>query len=145
MGGLYFAYGSNLHLARMRERVPSAEVVGRARLGGFRLSCDKCGADGSGKANLRTDSRAEVWGALYRLDPADWRILDACETRYERVSVRVEVLAEPRPAETYISEAFTANPVPYDWYWRLVLDGAREHALPADYIRTLQDQPTREA
>jgi gamma-glutamylcyclotransferase (GGCT)/AIG2-like uncharacterized protein YtfP len=143
MRGLYFAYGSNLKRARMRERVPSAEALGRARLQGFRLTCDKHGADGSGKANLRTDARAEVWGALYALDPAHWPALDACETRYERVTVRVEAGTELWTAETYVSEALTSEPVPFHWYWRLILEGAREHALPDTYIRALETLPTR--
>jgi gamma-glutamylcyclotransferase (GGCT)/AIG2-like uncharacterized protein YtfP len=144
MRGLYFAYGSNLKWTRMRQRVPSARVMGRARLPGFRITCDKHGADGSGKANLYADAAAEVWGALYALDPADWPALDACETRYERIAVRVETGAERLLAETYVSEARTADPIPFLWYWRLVLEGAREHALPEAYVRILEMRPTRE-
>ena len=48
----YFAYGSNLSLARLRERIGIALPLGVAELPDYRLVCDKRGADGSAKANL---------------------------------------------------------------------------------------------
>ena len=51
MQALYFAYGSNLFSARMRERVPSAQARGPARLAGHRLTVDKPGRDGTAKAS----------------------------------------------------------------------------------------------
>ena len=65
MQSLYFAYGSNLPSARMRRRVPSAAAQGPAELQGRRLTTDKRGRDGSGKANLREDPAATVWGVLW--------------------------------------------------------------------------------
>lgn len=38
---LYFAYGSNLWLPRLRHRVPGVEPVGVAHLGGFGLRWHK--------------------------------------------------------------------------------------------------------
>jgi hypothetical protein len=32
--------------------------------------------------------------------------------------------------------------LPYDWYHAFVLEGARIHQLPLDYIRVLQAEPT---
>jgi gamma-glutamylcyclotransferase (GGCT)/AIG2-like uncharacterized protein YtfP len=140
---LYFAYGSNLKTERMRERVPSAEVVGPACLHGFRITCDKQGADGSGKANLRHDAWSFVWGAVYAFDPSHWSALDACETRYERVPVRVAAGDEQLDVETYRSQVLTDDPVPFDWYRRLILEGAREHRLPDAYLRALETLPFR--
>lgn len=128
----------------MRERVPSAQVVGPARLRGFRLACDKRGADGSGKANLHPHAGSLVWGVVYRLDPADWSALDACETLYQRVAVRVEADGRELAAQSYRSRALTDDPVPFAWYRRLMLEGAREHALPDDYLRTLAALPSRD-
>ena len=48
---LYFAYGSNLHPERLRERVPSAESLGVARLEAHVLRFHKRGRDGSGKCD----------------------------------------------------------------------------------------------
>ena len=52
----YFAYGSNLVMARLRARVPVFGLIGPARLPAMRLTFDKRGSDGSGKANLVEDA-----------------------------------------------------------------------------------------
>jgi gamma-glutamylcyclotransferase (GGCT)/AIG2-like uncharacterized protein YtfP len=144
MQTLYFAYGSNLCSGRMRTRVAGAVTRGRARLPGRRLTTDKLGRDGSGKANLRADASAAVWGVLYAIDSAYWPALDACERGYARVGVAVELDdGETLRAETYVSEAFTDDPVPRASYKRLIVEGAREHGLPADYIATLEALPEK--
>jgi gamma-glutamylcyclotransferase (GGCT)/AIG2-like uncharacterized protein YtfP len=141
---LYFAYGSNLKLEQMRARVPSARVFGRARLRNRRLSFDKRGVDGSGKANLSDDGRACVWGVLYAFDPADWEALDRYEPGYARVAVEVVTEKdEAVSAETYVARRLTRDSVAFDWYKRLVVEGAREHGLPADYVAALEELPER--
>jgi gamma-glutamylcyclotransferase (GGCT)/AIG2-like uncharacterized protein YtfP len=140
---LYFAYGSNLVIARMRQRVPSARALGRARLDGRRLALDKRGRDGSAKANLRPDPAAHVWGALYRLDPRHWPALDACEPGYARVAVEVRAGAGERvAAETYVAQVHTDEPA-WDWYLGLLLQGARDHGLPEEYRTWLASLPAR--
>ncbi len=106
--------------------------------------CDKAGSDGSAKANLRADPRAHVWGALYRLGPGQLEILDRFEGGYERLQVQVQ---SPRGAShaalTYRSERRTGDPVPFDWYRQLILEGAREHGLPEDWLAWLEALPSR--
>jgi gamma-glutamylcyclotransferase (GGCT)/AIG2-like uncharacterized protein YtfP len=141
---LYFAYGSNLKLERMRARVPSARVFGRAQLRNRRLCLDKRGLDGSGKANLREDGRACVWGALYAIDPEHWETLDRYEDGYARVAVEaVTEQGEAVSAETYVAYRLTREPVAFDWYKRLVVEGAHEHGLPADYVAALEGLPEK--
>ena len=142
---LYFAYGSNLSPARMRERIAGAEPLGAARLVGFCLRLDKRGADGSGKANLGDDASQSVWGALYRIDASDWPRLDAFEPGYERIAVEVEWRGAAQAAETYRSHRLTEHAVPFAWYKRLLVEGARAHALPEAWIRRLESLPERVA
>ena len=144
MQALYFSYGSNLSLSRMRDRVASAVAVGRARLPGHRLTTDKRGRDGSGKANLRQDPAAAVWGVVYRFLAEHWPALDACERGYARVEVEVALESGERlRVETYVSSLLAPDPVPLAWYKRLILDGAREHGLPAAYLEMLEALPAR--
>lgn len=119
--------------------------MGAARLSGYRLVCDKAGADGSGKANLQTDPASEVWGAIYTLDAADWADLDAHEPDYERIEVEVSWYSETLCAQTYRSSRTTSDPIPFAWYKRLIVEGAREHALPDEWIRALDAWPERVA
>lgn len=141
---LYFAYGSNLLFSRMRDRVPSARLLERARLPGVRLVFDKRGRDGSGKANLREAHGSSVWGVLYAIEPAGWEALDRHEGGYARVAVEaVGEEGELHAAATYVAQVFTADAVPFDWYQKLVIEGAREHGLPPAYLAALESVPRR--
>jgi hypothetical protein len=141
----YFAYGSNLASARLRERVPSAVVRGVARAPGFALRVDKRGADGSAKANLHPaiDPGAEVWGAVYAIDAAEWPRLDRFEQGYARIEIEVWLDDACFLASTYRSDRLTVDPVPLDWYKRLMVDGAREHGLPEAWCARLAALPSR--
>ena len=144
MQALYFAYGSNLLVTRMCGRVPSARPLGVASLRGYRLTVDKRGRDGSGKANLRAEDGATVWGALYELNPTHWKFLDACEPGYTRLTVQAELwCAAPAEAQTYRSPLLTDEPVPFASYKQLLVDGAREHGLPDEWIRFLLTLPEK--
>ena len=144
MQGLYFAYGSNLRVTRMCGRVPSARPLGVASLRGYRLTVDKHGRDGSGKANLRAEDGATVWGALYELDATHWKFLDACEPGYSRLTVQAELRrTAPVEAQTYRSGLLTDEPVPFASYKQLLVDGAREHGLPDEWIRFLLALPEK--
>ncbi len=141
---LYFAYGSNLKPARMRARVPSSVFVARARVPAGRLSLDKRGNDGSGKANLARTGGDGVWGVVYRIDGEHWERMDAAEPGYDRVPVDlVTEMGEALTAHTYVARILTDSPVPFDWYKRFLVEGAREHALPAQWIATLEELPEK--
>ena len=138
MGPHYFAYGSNLTRERMRERVPSSTPLGVARLAEHRLTWDKPGADGSGKANIVRATGSVVWGVVYRLEPEEWQRLDAHEPGYERIRVEVLLARERIDCTTYLHPGAADVAPPFDWYRDLVVGGAREHGLPDDYVRALE-------
>lgn len=142
MNGRYFAYGSNLALARMRSRVPGVTTEGVGCLRGYRLAWDKRGADGSGKTNLRRDPRACVWGVVYRLDPQRWPDLDAHEPGYARREVEVRIGDALVVAQTYVSARRTTA-APFAWYKACVVEGARQHGLPDEWVRALEAAPVQ--
>ena len=41
------------------------------------------------------------------------------------------------------SRVLTADAVPFAWYKRLIVDGARAHELPEDWVRVLEALPER--
>ena len=139
---LYFAYGSNLLSRRMRARVSSARAVGTAWVDGQRLSLGKAGRDGSGKATLVADPDARVWGVLYAIDPAHWKRLDGFEPGYTRVALVVTTERRERVrASTYVAPPTAIYPVAFAWYKRFIVEGAREHDLPAPYVEALSQLP----
>jgi hypothetical protein len=140
----YFAYGSNLLSTRMRGRAPSARALGVARLEGYRLTTDKRGRDGSAKANLRPEPGGRVWGVLWSLSETHWAPLDVAEGGYERIDVEVVAADGSRArALTYASTLLTEEPVLAAAYKRLLVEGAREHGLPAEWIALLEALPGR--
>ena len=141
---LYFAYGSNLFPPRMAERVPRSEARGRARLYGYRLVCNKRGADGSAKANLLTDPEGTVWGALYALPEEDWPALDRFEGGYVRITVPITAEGgEERLATTYQSDRLLEDTRPFAWYRQLIVDGARAQGFPPEVIAGVEAWPVR--
>lgn len=139
---LYFAYGSNLHRARMQRRVPSAAVVGVATLRDFRLAFRKLAGDGSTKCDLEPAPGETVRGVLYRFDAAEQGNLDAAEgPGYARTTVEVAPVGGDRSIEvwTYMARAgWIGSGRPFTWYRALVAAGAGEHGFPPEYIAAVE-------
>jgi gamma-glutamylcyclotransferase (GGCT)/AIG2-like uncharacterized protein YtfP len=140
---LYFAYGSNMKTARLRERLPSVRALGIARLEERRLLVKKRGADGTAKANLVPSRGGVVWGVLFEIATRDWSRLDRHEQGYVRTRVLVQSPSDYTcEAITYVSNR-PIDAVPFDWYRALLIEGAREHGLPDDYVARLEALPYR--
>jgi len=141
---LYFAYGSNMPIARMTERIPNARPVKVARLRGFKMVFNKVSIDGSAKANLVPSDGVFTWGVLYQLHPDDFQVLDRYEGGYDRIEIAVETQdGQTVTAWTYISDNITDDMRAYGWYKELLVKGAEEHGLPQDYIEYLRNLPVK--
>jgi gamma-glutamylcyclotransferase (GGCT)/AIG2-like uncharacterized protein YtfP len=141
----YFAYGSNMSRARLCQRVPSAMRVAVASLRAHRVHFHKIGmGDGSGKcgAEYTGDPQDRIWGVVYRLAPQHRATLDRFEGEgigYRRVAVDVLLdTGETCRCFTYLATRVDESLLPFTWYKRHVLIGARENGLPADYVSKLQ-------
>lgn len=142
MKTLIFAYGSNMKTERMIDRIPSAKPLGRAYIKDKKLVCNKKSKDGSGKANIVNSYNDIVWGVLYEIDTSQLSSLDRFESGYDQISLKVMMEdGSVVKAQAYISERITSKPVPFDWYKEYILEGAREHGLPSDYVKILEQLP----
>ncbi len=142
----YFAYGSNMSLRRLQQRVPGVRRLGAASLAGFQLRFHKIGQDGSAKCDaFHTDASADLLhGALYDIDPADKHHLDRIEglgAGYAQREVWVYVEGKSLPAMTYVATHIDPGLKPFGWYKQHVLVGAHEMGLPLDYIGAIQTLP----
>ncbi len=157
-GLLYFAYGSNLHPARLASRAPSARLVGTGIWAGRRLAFHKIGQDGSGKCDAPAATRPDdrVHGAIYELTDADLGRLDRIEgvgAGYERKLVTLDGDAGGLTVNVYLAQKGWIDPElrPFDWYRLLVLSGAEHHSFPQSYtaaitaVRTIPDPDRRRA
>ncbi len=146
----YFAYGSNMMTARLRQRVPSAEFVSRAVLTGHKLLFHKYSIDGSGKCNIwKTEEASDrVYGVVFEISDDEKKPLNRYEglgNGYENIDVLVvqdnnfEI-----QARTYYATEIRSGLKPFHWYKLHVLEGAKEHNLPdyyISYIAGFESQP----
>ena len=144
----YFAYGSNMASSQMAERCPGAVCLGIARLPGYRLAFDAWSNRRGGLvADVLPTPGADVWGVLWRVTEEHAEALDRYEGvargQYRRETVQVEsAQGEAVAAFAYV----ICNPgdegPTTDGYRDLLLEGAREHALPPSSVKAIEEVPT---
>jgi len=139
----YFAYGSNLWIDQMVERVGAGcletppEV---ARLPDYRLVFNMRGDDGAVFANIATPGDG-VYGVIYRCSSAVLARLDEFESGYDRVWMQViDRVGLARSAVAYVAHARPTGEtgLPSEPYVRRILTGARQQGLPEEYIRRIE-------
>ena len=141
----YFAYGSNLcHAIFVKRRGLQPLEIRRARLDGHRLTFDlPVGRGERGVANIVADSAAATWGVCYLLDATACDHLDRTEGvdrgYYRRLEVSVVTDdGASLAAFAYQGSTSVAGRKPSQRYLGLLLEGAREHGLPEEWIRYLE-------
>ncbi len=144
----YFAYGSNMLLERLRERVPSASLITAAKLPGHALKFHKRSVDGSGKCNAfeTGNPEDEIYGVIFQIDKAEKPALDRAEglgRGYSQKEVKLIDLDGDLTAYTYVADADYIDDSlrPYGWYRDFVVEGAKQNLLPSDYIHQLESLP----
>lgn len=152
----YFAYGSNLHVVRLQQRVPSCRFLDVVKLTRHQLKFHKHHPDGSGKCNVlyTGDEQHEVFGVVYHIFASEKSLLDQAEGVGYGYDVTELSLSGEKGRHTAFS--YVANPEyikdelqPYPWYKALVVTGAKTHRLPDEYIADLElrdtiDDPDRQ-
>ena len=138
-----FAFGSNMCSGRFRAYGVSPEGAGRAAvLPGHHLLFNKRSTDDkSGKANVAAHAGSDVWGVLFSVPDGDLHKLDKGEGGYQRVRLSLRLMDNAiTDAWVYIAKKPQDDPAlrPYTWYKRFLVEGAREHSLPAEYIAELE-------
>jgi cation transport regulator ChaC len=141
----YFAYGSNMSGAIFVDRRgmrPSETTWGWVE--GYRLCFDlPMGPGERGVANVVPAEGARTCGVLYRITAEEAERLDRSEGIaggfYRRITVHAGTAhAETVAAFTYHSSYASVGRKPSPRYIGLLLEGAREHGLPAEYLDFLQ-------
>ena len=140
---LYVAYGSNMCVTHLRDRVPSALVKTTGYISGYRLVFNKKSIDGSAKGNIEFTGRHDdcVHGVVFEFDERERFQLERAEglgLGYAAMTVRVSTPIGGVEAMTYYAILKDDALKPYHWYKAFVVQGARENQLPPDYITMLE-------
>ncbi len=131
MSRLLFTYGILTNRSVMAERCPAAQLLGRARLPGFRLTFRWV-------ANAERCEGSTVLGVLWRLNPSDEIVLDRYEgypTHYTKLAVDIllETL-EQVEAQIYVLAEQQAQECPRAKYRDAIVEGYLMHGLSTKQI-----------
>ena len=154
---LYFAYGSNLDPEQMRKRCPGHQPIGLASLRDHRLAFPRHSDDwGGGVGSPVLAHGHDLWGYLYEITEQDQAELDRYEgwigpddpgNAYHPETITVDLVrpddgSVPRRvrALTYLARP-TEPKLPSRRYVEVILMGARERALPEEYLTELAALP----
>lgn len=141
---LYFSYGSNMSIKRLRKRIPSAKGVAVAGLSNHELKFHKKSTkDGSAKCDIIETHNPDkiVFGVVFDIDDSGKFRLDQYEglgKEYEEKIVEViSCEGNLMRATTYYATNINSSLKPYSWYKEHVLRGAKENNFPDEYIQNI--------
>lgn len=140
---LYFAYGSNLHRAQMKERCPDAKPVRRLSIRGWKLVF-------RGSADMQPGAKTDViHGALYQVSKRDEKNLDTFEgVRADGQGLyrKIEFMI-PASGERVFCYLMTSGDIypPSDAYFGIIREGFREWRLPRHYLLTANNDASEAA
>ena len=139
---IYFAYGSNLKKEQMEEREIVIYKSYKGFIKNYKLEFNKKSTDGSSKANITKATGEIVWGVCFKLDTDGFENLRNHEKGYDELLVTVydencEILFR---AKTFISSKI-CDKLPTKEYLDRIIAGAKQHKLPKDYIKKVENQP----
>jgi len=137
----YFAYGSNLNIGQMMNRVGEWAVSKRAVLKGYKLKFNVRSSRWGGlTANVvSTDNQdAKVYGALYRILREKLSVLSTYEGR-KPTEISVEADGVNLQANAYIFETLRGSGNPPEAYLNIMLTGLRQHGYPEAVIEEVKE------
>jgi len=148
----YFAYGSNMTEENLRQRVPSANRIGAARLDGYRIAFTRRSArTQSGVADIVADPDFSVWGVVFELEDAELPGLARKEglnlnpPAYRRRDVMVQLRGSSAPTKALTYTVATPSDheiVPSLRYLNSMIDAISAAKINkyADFLRWLQNE-----
>lgn len=133
---LYIAYGSNLNLAQMADRCPTARVIGSSEMQGWRLLFR--GSRTNAVATVEPNKGSSVPVLVWEITPADEAALDRYEGwpfLYRKETVKVKINSKNVRAMVYIMNEGRPPGQPGCYYYSVILDGYKEAGFDVDILR----------
>jgi len=142
----YFAYAENMDEITLAERGVDFTRVCTGKVRHLRLSFQKPGEDGTGKADLKDDKGGAVEGVVYDVPEESLANLDVYEGvdkgHYRRQAVTVQTSRGELECILYRAAKFKEGLKPSPDYLRRIIRGAETHRLSPEYIIFLKSHDT---
>lgn len=126
---LYVAYGSNLNLAQMARRCPTAKVVGIGVLKDYQLTFRRV-------ATIEKKKGAETPVGVWEITKTDEQALDIYEGYphlYRKETVSVELKDRTVEAMVYIMNSGEPE-LPMEFYYHTILEGYDDVGINPKYL-----------
>ncbi|XP_030567938.1 gamma-glutamylcyclotransferase-like [Drosophila novamexicana] len=155
----YFGFGSNMLARRIHIQNPTARRIGAGKLENYRLDFHGVGSNSwlGAPATIVPTPGAQVFGAIWEIDMCNLKDLDDQEGVsagiYIPISVPVHSLSDKeevmcrayhlsKQPETIVHEQSAVdvphNRQPSHTYLKVLVKGAEETGIPADYVKWLR-------
>ncbi|MEM7117025.1 MAG: gamma-glutamylcyclotransferase family protein [Chloroflexota bacterium] len=139
----YFAYGSNLSTAYIRDYCPSATFIMRASLPNYEIQFRRYSTDlQGGISSIIETPGAMVQGVLYDIEESELAALDILEDVPQGIYLRETFLVLGEDDSWHHGDLYrVANPAgpytPSKKYVDFMVAGAKEHGIEAAYTAKL--------
>jgi len=133
---LYIAYGSNLNLAQMAGRCPTARVIGKSKMKDWRLLFR--GSRTGAVATVEPKKGSSVPVLVWEITPADEAALDRYEGwpfLYCKETVKVKINGKTVKAMVYIMNEGRPPGQPSCYYYSTILEGYQDAGFNTDILR----------
>lgn len=133
---LYIAYGSNLNLAQMADRCPTARVIGSTEMQGWQLLFR--GSRTGAVATVEPKKGCRIPVLVWEITPADEAALDRYEGwpfLYRKETVKVKINGKTVKAMVYIMNEGRPPGQPSCYYYSVILEGYKEAGFDMDILR----------
>lgn len=133
---LYVAYGSNLNIAQMAQRCPTAEIYGTGLLRNWELIYR--GSHTGAYATIRRRKNSDVPVVVWNIKDSDERMLDIYEgypAFYFKQNVIVELPQSRKKAMVYIMNTQRLPGTPSSRYVQIVKQGYVDNNLDLHYLQ----------
>lgn len=141
---LVFAYGSNLDAKQMRDRCPSARLVGESRLFGYGLAfCGHSVGWGGAVATITPGEGRVTHGVIWDISREDLARLDTfegCPSTYRRTSTRATVRGQRRRIHVYEHTRPERAALPGPRYVGQIIRAYKKHGFDIDLVGRALDE-----
>ncbi len=140
----HFGYGSNLSTEFLRQHCPSVKPVMKAYLPNFRVEFRFYSNNRQGGISSIMEAPGEMtYGVIYEMPKKEMDDLDVLESVPEGLYTRETFLVLGEDGEWHEGNLYrVANPegpfTPAKSYLDLMIEGAREHGLDAEFLEKLE-------